>query len=70
MLQSDGTKNCSVLTVGRETPFYFIEKKLSKSYANYHDDKSGIVFEDWFENTLTPSLLKERKVVVVMDNAK
>ena len=31
---------------------------------------SGIVFEDWFENTLTANLPKERKVVVVMDSAK
>ena len=31
---------------------------------------SGILFEDWFENMLTANLPKERKVVVVMDNAK
>ena len=31
---------------------------------------SGIVFEDWFGNTLTANLPKERKVVVVMDSAK
>ena len=31
---------------------------------------SGIVFEDWFENTLTANLPKERKVVVVMDSGK
>ena len=29
-----------------------------------------IAFEDWFENTLTANLPKERKVVVVMDSAK
>ena len=40
------------------------------SYADYHDDMSGIVFEDWFDNTLTANLPKERKVVVVMDSAK
>ena len=39
------------------------------SYADYHDDMSGIVFEDQLENTLTANLLKERKVVVVMENA-
>ena len=38
--------------------------------ADYHDDMSGIVFEDWFENTLTANLPKERKVVVVIDSAK
>ena len=31
---------------------------------------SRIVFADWFENMLTANLPKERKVVVVMDNAK
>ena len=40
------------------------------TYADYHNDMSGIVFEDWFENTLTANLPKERKVVVVMDSAK
>ena len=45
-------------------------KELSMQYADYHDDMSGIVFEDWFENTLTANLPKERKVVVLMDNAK
>ena len=38
--------------------------------ADYHDDMSGIVFEDWFENTLTANLPKERKVVVVMESSK
>ena len=39
------------------------------SYADYHDDMSGIVFEDQLENTLTANSLKERKVVAVMENA-
>ena len=30
----------------------------------------GIVSEDWFENVLTANLPKEKKVVVVVDNAK
>ena len=46
------------------------DKELSMSYVDYHDDMSGIVFGDWFENMLTANLPKERKVVVVMDNAK
>ena len=45
-------------------------KELSISYADYHDDMSGIVLEDWFENTLTAKLPKKGKVVVVMYNAK
>ena len=40
------------------------------TYADYHNDMSGIVFEDWFENTLTANLPKERTLVVVMDSAK
>ena len=40
------------------------------SYEDYHDDMSGIVYEDWLENTLTANLPKERKLVVVMDSAK
>ena len=31
---------------------------------------SEIVFEDWFKNKLTANLPEERKVVIVMDNAK
>ena len=40
------------------------------SYADYHDGISEIVFEDCFENTLTSNLLKESKLLVVMDSAK
>ena len=40
------------------------------SYADYHDNMSGIVFENWFENTLTANLPKERKVVVMIDSVK
>ena len=40
------------------------------SYADYHNDMSAIVFEDWFENTLTANLPKERKLVVVLDSGK
>ena len=40
------------------------------SYADYHDDMSGIVFEGQLENTLTANLPKERKVVVMMEYAK
>ena len=40
------------------------------SCRDYHDDMSGIVFEDQVENALTTNLCKERKVVAVMENAK
>ena len=52
------------------TRFFLCGKELSMSYADYHDDMSGVVFEDWFENKLTANLPKERKVVVVMNSAK
>ena len=45
-------------------------KYFSESYANYHDDMNAEVFEKWFANTLIPNLPKDRKVVIVMDNAK
>ena len=40
------------------------------SHVDYHDDMSGIVFEDWLGNTLTANLPKGRKLVVVMGNTK
>ena len=45
-------------------------KKLSESYASYHDDMNGEVFEDWFKNTLLKNLPQDRQVLIVMDNAK
>ena len=53
-----------------KTPLLLCGKELSMSYEDYHDDMSGIVYEDWLENTLTANLPKERKLVVVMDSAK
>ena len=45
-------------------------KKLSESYADYHDDMNGEIFEKWFRSSLMPNLPKDRNVVIVMDNAK
>ena len=45
-------------------------KKLSESFANYHDDINRKVFKDWFGNVFLPKLAKERNVVFVMDNDK
>ena len=53
-----------------KTLLLLCEKELSMSYADYHNDMSAIVFEDWFENTLTANLPKERKLVVVLDSGK
>ena len=48
----------------------FAEKKLSESNVDSNDDINGHVFEDWFENTLLKNLPQDRKVLIVMDNAK
>ena len=53
----------------RKLPFT-LRKKISEPQANYYDDMNGSVFEDWFENTLIPNLLKKRNAVIVTDNAK
>ena len=46
------------------------KKKLSQSFAGCHDDINGGVFEDWFENSLLKNLPQDRKVLIVMNNAK
>ena len=40
------------------------------SYPDYHDDMSKIVFKDQLENTLTADLPKQKKVKIVIENAK
>ena len=45
-------------------------KQLSDSCADYQDDMNAELFERWFVNTLIPNLPKDRKVAIVMDNAK
>lgn len=45
-------------------------KKLKECHADYHSDMNGEVFEDWFEKSLLQNLPKDKKCVIVMDNAK
>ena len=45
-------------------------QKLSESYADYHGNMNGDVFEDWLENFLLKNLPQNRKVLIVMDSAK
>ena len=33
-------------------------KNFAKSYADYHEDMKGAVFENWFRNTLLSNLPK------------
>ena len=48
----------------------FCEKDLSDSYADYHQNMNGKVFENWFQSNLLPNVPKEKKVVIVLDNSK
>ena len=47
-----------------------IGKQLSESYVDYHDNRNARVFRRWFTSMLISNLTKDRKVVIVMDNAK
>lgn len=47
-----------------------LRKKLSESYANYHDDMNGDVFKIWFKNTFLKNLPQDRKVLIVMYNTR
>ena len=40
---------------------------LSESFADYHSDVNGDVFEHWFEKKLLPNL--QEKCTKVLDNA-
>ena len=75
MLWSDGTKSCSIYIPPSRGKRLVIchagsgESVVEKSFPS-HDDMNRSVLEDWFENLLIPSLPKERKVAIVLDNAK
>lgn len=43
---------------------------ISKCYLDYHQNMSSEVFKSWFGNKLIPSLPKDRKTMIVLDNAK
>ena len=55
-MSSTGSSNGFV-----ENSLLLCGKKLSMSYGDYHDDMSGIVFKNWFENMLTENLPKKGK---------
>lgn len=40
-----------------------------KGAEDYHEEMDGDLFEKWFENNLLPNLPKNKKNVIVMDNA-
>lgn len=48
---------------------YFTFPRLSEWYADCYDEINN-VFEDWFENLLISNMLKQRQVVIVMNNEK
>ena len=43
---------------------------ISKCYMNYHENMNGEIFKSWFGNKLETNLLKDRKALTVLDNAK
>ena len=47
--------------------YFYVEKKLSDAFANYHQDMNANVFENWFLEKLIPNL--PEKSVVILDNA-
>ena len=47
--------------------YFYVEKKLSDAFADYHQDMNANVFENWFLEKLIPNL--PEKSVVILDNA-
>ena len=47
--------------------YFYVEKKLSDAFSDYHQDMSANVFENWFPEKLIPNL--PGKSVVILDNA-
>ena len=80
MVWSDNTEKCTlsatpskgkrIIICHTGSTEGFVSKKLSESYADYHDNMNEDVFEDWFENTLLKKLPQDRKVLIVMVKAK
>ena len=45
-------------------------KDISKFYVDYHQNMNSEVFESWFGDKLIPNLPKDRKTLIILDNAK
>ena len=45
-------------------------KDISKCYVDYHQNMNGEIFKSWFGDKLIPNLLKNRKTLIALDNAK
>lgn len=48
---------------------YLSAKNISDAKADSHDEMNATVFENWFKNLLLQNLSKDRKYVIVLDNA-
>ena len=46
------------------------EKDISKCYIDYHRNMNREVFKNWLGDKFIPNILKERKTLIVLDNAK
>lgn len=44
-------------------------KNIGDAKADYHDEMNAAVFENWFSNVLMKNIPRDRKCVIVLDNA-
>ena len=45
-------------------------KDVSKCYIDCHQNMNSEVSKSWFGNKLIPNIFKDRKMLIVLDNAK
>ena len=53
-----------------DNTFLLCGKDISKCCVRYPKNMDGDVFESWFSNKLITNLLKDRKTLIVLGNAK
>ena len=58
-----------ILHAGGIEGFYLSAKNIGDAKADYHDDMTAAVFENWFCNNLLKNLPQDKKCVIVLDNA-
>ena len=74
LLQSQKGKDLqSVMLVAEsfvDNAILLCEKDISKCYIDYHRNMNREVFKNWLGDKFIPNILKERKTLIVLDNAK
>lgn len=48
---------------------YLSAKNIGDSKADSHDEMTATVFENWFKNRLLANLPRDRKCIIILDNA-